>query len=159
VTNQTSLETHEYDLIGIGEDPAALDELHFECKAKELSQHVIPVTNETDAAVTYRVESDIIGASGDSEIHLRSGETKNYVLAIKPGQSGLYKGSVVFYDSEDRFMWYMVEIKVEEPEPEQELYLETYCRKALSVEITVVNPIAEATVFDVLIEGEGLLGE
>jgi len=64
-----------------------------------------------------------------------------------------------FYDADDRFMWYMIEIKVEEPDPEQELSLETYCRKALSVEITVANPVNETTNFDVHITGEGLLGE
>jgi hypothetical protein len=71
----------------------------------------------------------------------------------------VYKGSVVFYDPEERFVWYMVEIKVEEPEPEQILSLETFCRKALAVEITVVNPISETTVFEVIINGDGLLGE
>lgn len=157
--NSATKEEHEYELVGIGEDPSAIDELKFSCKAKESSEHIVPITNETGSTINYRVESDIIGASGDSEILVHAGQTANYILTINPPQSGIYKGSVCFYSDEERFVWYMIEIKVEEPEAEQELNLESYCRKALSVEITVVNPVAEPTVFDVNITGDGLLGE
>ena len=47
----------------------------------------------------------------------------------------------------------------ESPAPEKVLELKTIVRKAISVEISLKNPINEPIMFDVVIKGEGLIGD
>ena len=71
----------------------------------------------------------------------------------------MYTGSITFYDSEDRFIWYTVEVRTESPKPEKTLELKSYVRKAVGVDIFLENPLEDLIVFEVFINEEGLLGE
>ena len=74
-------------------------------------------------------------------------------------KSGFYSGSICFTDVNDKYYWYMIELHSLEPEAEKTLTLEAQCRSVIAVEITVMNPIDATTTFDVVLNGQGLLGE
>lgn len=152
-------ESHEINLRGIGEEPRAEDHIVISCKVKETSHHVIPVPNPTDLAVSYRVDSDLLNASGDTNITVPARSTGKYEITMHPNQSGSYTGSITFFNPQQQFYWYTVEVSSAEPEPEEEKTLMTQCRKAVELKLTVYNPSDENTTFQVIIRGAGLLGD
>lgn len=152
-------EVHEFFIKGVAEEPCAEDNIVVESRVKQTSHHLIPVPNLKDSAVTYRVESDLLHAVGDSVIIVPAKTVGKYDLVMHPLQSGAYTGSITFYDPAGRFYWYTVDVKSQEPEPEEEKTLETVIRQAVELKITVYNPIPEGTIFEVSIVGQGLIGE
>lgn len=152
-------EAHELNLRGIGEEPRAEDHIVISCKVKEASHHSIPVPNPSDTPVTYRVESDLLNASGDATITVPARSTGKYEFTMFPNQSGSYTGSITFFNPQQHFYWYTIEVNSGEPEPEEEKILMTQCRKAVELKLTVFNPSDENTTFQVLIRGPGLLGD
>lgn len=152
-------EVYEFNLKGIGEEPRAEDHILLECKVKETSTHLVPVFNNTDSPITYRAESDLVNASGEPQITVPPRTKAMYELVIRPFQSGQYNGAITFYEPNGRFCWFTVEIRAEEPEPEDEKIMITQCRKAIELKITVFNPYPESTTFEVSIQGKGLIGD
>jgi hypothetical protein len=155
---QTS-ELHDFMIKGVAEEPCAEDNIVVESRVKQTSHHMIPVPNPRDVPVTYRVESDLLHAVGDSVIIVPGKSIGKYDLVMYPLQSGAYTGSITFYDPAGRFYWYTVEVKSQEPEPEDQKTLEVVIRQAVELKITVYNPLAESTVFEVSIVGDGLVGD
>lgn len=144
---------------GIGEEPNAEEHLYIDCKVKEPFYQSIPITNPNDFSVTYKVESDLGIASGDPQITVPAKTRSQYELQIRPIQSGIYSGAITFYENTGRFYWYTLEVKAQEPEPEDEKILMTQCRKAVELKLTVYNPYNENTTFEVNIQGHGLMGD
>lgn len=152
-------EVYEFNLRGICEEPRAEEHIILDCRVKETSTHLISVPNNTENPINYRVESDLINASGEPEITVPPKSKAKYEVVIRPVQSGQYTGAITFYDQSNRFYWYTLEIRAAEPEPEDEKILMTHCRKEIELKITVFNPFPENTTFDVSIQGKGLMGE
>ena len=152
-------EVYEFNLKGIGEEPRAEAHIPLECKVKEISTHMIPVYNNTEAPIAYRVESDLVNASGEPQIVVPAKSKAMYELVIRPFQSGQYNGAITFYEPGGKYCWYTIEILAEEPEPEDEKILMTQCRKTIELKITVFNPYPENTTFEVSIQGKGLAGD
>lgn len=151
-------ETYEFEIIGHCGEPRAEANLTFQCRVKERSHHTIPVINPRPLPVLYRVVSDLMNATGDSNFEVPANSTSNYELSLYPLQSGTYTGSVTFYDSQNRFYWYTIEVQAQSPEPESAKTLRVHCRKALEFKVTVYNPMETETTFSVNITGEGLTG-
>ena len=152
-------EMYEFELIGYGEEPRAEEHYEIQCRVKERSKHYITVPNPRNYPVTYRVVSDVMNATGDTVLEVPAGGTMDYELTMYPLQSGTYTGSITFYDPQNRFYWYTLEVQAATPEPEATKELRVQCRKAMEFRITVYNPLPDETLFDVNISGEGLFGE
>lgn len=152
-------EINELLIRGIAEEPCAEEHLVIECRVKQTSHHYVTVPNMKDSAVTYRVESDLLHAIGDSTVIVPAKSNGKYDLTMYPLQSGSYTGSITFLDPSGRFYWYTIEVKSQEPEPEGEKTLEAVIRQAVELKITVFNPQPESTIFEVSIIGEGLIGD
>lgn len=152
-------EVYEFNLKGIGEEPRAEAHISLDCKVKETFTHYIQLANQTDSSITYRAESDLVNVSGEPSITVPGRGNASYELVIRPFQSGLYNGAITFYEPNGKFVWYTIEIRAEEPAPEDEKILITQCRKAIELKITVFNPYSESTTFEVGIQGKGLMGD
>lgn len=152
-------EEYIFNLRGIGEEPRAEDHIVLKCRVKETSSHNIPVPNNSENPIVYRVESDLAIASGEPEILVQPKKKSMYELVVRPVQSGQYNGAITFYEPNGRFYWYTIELLAQEPEPEDEKILMTQCRKGIELKITVFNPYTESTNFDVAIQGKGLIGD
>jgi hypothetical protein len=83
----------------------------------------------------------------------------DYELAITPLLGGVYTASITFVDSEERFMWWTVEVKTDSPRPERTIDIKVPIRKAKAAEIFLRNPLNEPITFEVFYSGEGLIGE
>lgn len=159
LANPATKEEFTYDLRGVGEEPLAEDHVAVPCRAREPATHAFRVRNDRDADVVYRVESDLPHVSGDSELLVPRGRTADYVLRLHPQLGGSYTGSITFRAPDGEFQWFTVELQVGSPEPEQVLDIEAVVRKAVAVEISLGNPLPDAVEFEVVLEGEGLLGD
>lgn len=53
----------------------------------------------------------------------------------------------------------MVELETDQPEPEKTLDLVTLEKQALEVEVELKNPSKKRVTFDVIFDGEGLVGQ
>ena len=152
-------ETYEFELIGRGEEPRAEEHYVIQCRVKERSKHYISVPNYRAYPITYRVVSDVVNATGEASFEVPANNTADYELVMYPLQSGTYTGSITFFDPQNRFYWFTLEVQAATPEPEAKRELRVQCRKALEFKITVYNPLPEETQFGVNVTGPGLFGD
>ena len=158
--NPSTNETMTYNLTGHAEEPLAEDHVVISCKARERVTHDFSVKNDSKVEVVYVAESDVPHVSGDSELTVPPGSEAKYNLHFHPLLGGTYTGSLTLSQGEDKpYIWYTIELQVANPEPEDVLDISAAVRKAVSVEISLANPLPHAIEFDVAIQGGGLLGE
>ena len=159
LNNATTNEIYEYDLKGIGEEPLAEDHIVLNCQARQTTVHHFEIKNTSEKFHDYRVETDLNNVTGAENFKVKGKEAAKYPLSITPILGGVYTGSITFYDSEERFIWYTVEVRTESPKPEKTLELKSFVRKAVGVDISLDNPLNDPITFEVFFNGEGLLGE
>lgn len=159
LANRATGEDMKFELKGIGEDPLAEDHVVINCQARDRLTHVFTVRNPTDEPVSFTVESDLPHVSGASSLMVEERDEADYELVIHPQLGGTYSGSVSFIAPDGHFQWYTVEIQASAPEPEDKLEINSFVRRAVSVEIALANPLAEVVDFEVTLEGEGLIGD
>ena len=165
-------DTFEYRLLGIADDPLAEEHLVFRCKARTRETFKIPMKKvqmkppgdggkkknlPSASAGNYAVETDIPHISGPPEISMSA---SHYEFSVKSPQGGLMSGSITFTDPVSGTMiWYTMNIEVTSPECESNITVESEVRKAVAVEISLDNPSSETLMFQVVLRGEGLLGD
>jgi len=159
IRNSVSGDAFEYKLSGEGEEPLAEGHTTISCKAREQMTQVFQVKNHSKQERTFTVESDMLNVQGPSEITIKGGATVPYQLDICPQSGGTYTGSLTFKAPNGEYMWYTMEIQVAAPAEEDTIELFTVVRQAVSVEITLSNPLDEELQFDVFLQGDGLLGD
>lgn len=82
-----------------------------------------------------------------------------YELTFRPQLGGTYSGTLHFIDPADgRYQWYTIEMSVASPPPEDKLSMEATVRQAVSLEISLSNPLQVPVTFEVTLEGDGLIG-
>ena len=154
--NSKSGDSFEYELHGTADEPLAEGHEVIKCNARDTVTHVFKVINPTNKPVAYNVESDIPFVSGEPTIAVPGGQTKEYTMKLSPQLGGQYTGSVNFtHPTTGEFSWYTVEVSVDSPLEEQVLDIAAVVRQAVSVEISLANPLPEPIEFEVLLTGEG----
>ena len=150
-----------YQLLGKGEEPLALDHVSLECAARDRISHTFELPRNTgNRPVTYQVESDLPQISGDSEVVVEANAGGAYTLGFTPQVGGTYSGAVTFRDAlSGQYFWFTVDIHASSPQPEDDLEVVSETQKAVSVEISLGNPLNEAVTFDVALRGDGLIGD
>lgn len=158
--NSGTSETYEYDLHGVAEEPLAEEHVVIRCEAREKTSHNFTVRNYAAMPATFEVESDLVHISGPSALQVEGRGTGEYELTFQPLQAGQVTGCIMFRDTHSgHFTWYTVELLVLPPKPQQMLTLTCVVRQAVAVDIQLVNPLDDVVVFEVALNGEGLLGE
>jgi hypothetical protein len=176
-------DSFEYTLRGVTEEPLAEDSLHFRCKARDPQTFTLPLrqlerppkaaasekaekTTDKKKMVMERfdgqkfsVQTDLPYMSGAAEVEVPSNGC-NYEFIINCPVGGMISGSVTFTDVESGMIqWFTVDVEVTSPQPESTIEVEAVVRKAVAVEITLDNPTDQELVFNVNIDGAGLLGD
>ncbi|KAL4498636.1 hypothetical protein ABPG72_019754 [Tetrahymena utriculariae] len=158
--NPLTNDQFEYDLKGYGEEPVAEDHIVISCKAKQPTTKEIEIRNPyTDKEIIYRVETDLINASGPSSLAIKPGKKAKYVLTLNPILSGQYTGSITFYENDEKYLWYTVLLNTESPKPDKCIEMSTQVRQAATFSIEIKNPLNQDATFEVMINGEGLIGD
>ena len=111
---------------GIGEEPLAEDHIVLNCQVRQTTVHHFEIKKSTEKQQNYRVETDLNNVTRAENFKIKPKENFKYLLSITPILGGVYTGSITFYDSEDRFIWYTVEVRIESPKPENTLEFKSY---------------------------------
>lgn len=167
-------DSFSYTLLGVAGEPLAEDNLTFLCKSRFREKFLIPLklkrseskvakalepTAEGGSEQVLVVTTDIPYLSGSPEVVLVNGEGV-YEFNVFCPMSGVLAGSITFTDSNNRLVsWYTVEITVASPQEESTIRVATSVRQASSIEISLENPTNEQLRFNVLLEGDGLIGD
>ena len=159
LSNGQTGERMQYNLKGTGEEPLAEDHVVIHCQARDRLKHCFTIRNGRNTEVAYDVQSDLPHVSGSSSVTVPPGRDMDYELLLHPLLGGTYTGSITFIAPSGEYIWYTVEVIVSSPEPEGSLDISTFVRKAAAVEITLANPLDQRVEFEVLLDGEGLLGD
>merc|ERR1711871_542116 len=174
-------DSFNYNLLGVAEEPLAEDRLYFKCKARKREVCKIPVKFESPNASSQKaptkgiskgsmepptnarrafleVQTDLPHVSGSPSFEIAgSGE---YEVVVFSPVGGLMSGSITFTDpTSGAIVWYTVDIEIVSPEAEGVIEVESMVRKAASMEISLENPTRDEIIFDVEIDGDGLLGD
>lgn len=157
--NPLTNDSFEYELRGFGEEPVAEDHIVITCKAKQPTAKEIEIKNPyTDREVTYKVDTDLINATGPSQLVIKPGKKAKYVLTLTPVLSGQYTGSITFTESDEKYLWYTVLLNTESPKADKCIDLATTIRSAVTFTLSLSNPLTTAVIFEVIINGDGLIG-
>lgn len=157
--NNDTQEKYTYTLKGKAEEPLAENTIPVECKARETRKITINVPNITFDEVTYSVETDLPFVTGDTRITVAKMEVGKYVLNINPQISGKTTGSITFVAPNKQYVWFVLQLAVLRPPPEDTITIEAEVRKGAVAEITIANPTTRLVDFTVRRKGEGLLGD
>ena len=156
--NKETNEHFEYDLRGVGEEPLAEKEYVVECKLKEEKTIFIELENVKRASLQYSVEIDLPYATGAATLEVSPGKPIRYPLRVSPLLGGEFTGSVTLKNDLGHYWWFMVTLKVESSKFERHLELISHCRRPITQEIELENPINEPITFKVAIENDSLSG-
>ena len=165
-SHNTSEDTFEYRLLGVAEEPLAEDNLRLRCTARTKAPFSVPVrrlpspTFPAERVQVFNVQTDLPYLMGSPTVEVEGTENVMYEFYILSPVSGFLTGSLTFKDqASNAMMWYTFDISVDAPFAEKELSVKAVVRTAVAVEIMLENPSTEQKVFDVVVEGEGLIGD
>jgi hypothetical protein len=158
--NQTIGDSYQYELTGVGEDPVAENHIVIDCVARKRMKETMNVRNILGPeGGEYQVECDLLGISGKPTLEVQEDAETVYELNIMMPRGGNFTGSISFKAPNGHFIWYTLQVKAENPASEREIPLNAKARTAIIADIPITNPLDETVTFDVLLEGEGLIGE
>ena len=157
--NNDTQEKYTFAIKGKAEEPLAENTIPVECRARETRKITINVPNITFDEVAYTVETDLPFVAGDQRIVVPKMEVGRYVLHIAPQLSGRITGSITFIAPNKQYVWFVVQVTVLRPPPEDTIVISSEVRKGAVAEITMTNPSDKPVDFIVRRRGEGLIGD
>lgn len=138
LSNPQTNDVFEYDLRGYGEEPVAEEHIILQCQARKTTKREIEIKNPyPDKAIIYKIETDLINASGPPSITIPAGKKANYVLSVCPVLSGQYTGSITFTDDQGRYLWYTVFLNTESPKSTSTVEIQSVIRQASIFSVTL----------------------
>lgn len=155
-TNESTL----FTLQGTAGEPVAEGHVVLECPSKAVLEHVFRVPNVMgNRDVVYSVFSDLPAVRGEPEIVVRGRGVADYPVRIRPSRSGTTMGSITFTAPSGHYCWYTIELRATAPAPVDMVDVSCEVRKAVSLDIPLVNPLDREVEMEVRLEGPGLLGK
>lgn len=133
--NETTKEEYEYELKGDVDGPLCVDHIILNCRARETKYHNFEIKNQSDKPVTYTVYTDLSNAVGTKEFIVKPKSSYDYKLAVTPLLGGTTTAQITMYfsepgSSEERFIWWTVEVRTDSPVPQSTIDLRSFIRKA-----------------------------
>jgi len=160
VVNLVKENTVNYQInVDVGEPPAE-EKIILSCHAREKTRHTIHLPDFIESG-TIQVVSDIPVITFPSSVYLSKGlSSTSFEFEIYALRSGISAGTIKFLDpSTNAFIWYIIEISIEKPVPEQVIDISTPERQPINVTFPVDNPKSKTVTFHVTLSDNDLFGE
>ena len=109
LNNNYTNDVFEYELVGMVEEPLAMDHIIIKCIARKTAYYEIEIVNPyKDKNIVYQVETDLLHFEGLSHFIILPGKTYRYLIAVNPVLGGVYTGSINFFEEgfRDKYFWY-----------------------------------------------------
>jgi len=160
VFNMNKDSTVIYKLAGIIEEPPAEEKIVVDCQARQIFRKQLPVKKFIHNGIA-NVTSTIPIITHPKEIQIVNGElSEPFEFSILAPRSGYSAGIITFTDPLTKnYIWYIVEIHVDSPAPEQTLVVNTIARKCVTVAIPITNPKDRTAKFTVSIFEDDIFGD
>lgn len=150
-----------YTLNGTAEEPPAEAKIVLDCQARRKLRHKIELKPLITNGVIH-VTSNIPIISFNKEISITSENAHNrtFEFTVLAQRSGVSAGTLTFTDPVTKsYMWYVIEIHVDSPDPEETIEVKTVARKSSTVTIPISNPSSEKVHFTVVFSDDDMFGE
>lgn len=160
VFNMQKESTIVYKLCGVVDEPPAEQKLVMKCQARQQIKQrleVKPIIRAGNLTVT----STIPIITFPEEIVFINGEIqKPFEFTVFAQRSGLAAGTITFTDPlTNSYIWYVVEIHVDSPIPEQTINVQTTARKCVTISIPIHNPKNHIAKFNVVLSDDDMFGK
>ncbi|CAM9982386.1 unnamed protein product, partial [Ectocarpus sp. 13 AM-2016] len=144
----------DFDLRGTAEEPLAEGHRVVRCSARERPPLSSPNPERPlfSKDMEFAVDSDLPGVSGSPGLKVPAKQEAEYTLSICPPFGGVFTGSLTFTAPGGIVVWYTVEVQASNPMEEDKVAISTVLRQAVSVEISLSNPLNEELQFMVSLQ-------
>lgn len=159
ITNVSKEVVVKYELHGVAEEPPAESKIVITCKARESKREIIELPSFLDDGIVT-VQSYVPVLEAPERVEFRNGRvTRPFEVTVFSLRSGVSAGQLKFCDtSSNKYFWFVIEVNVERPDPEEIIDVSTIARQSVTVKIPVHNPRTKQVVFDVLLSHDDLFG-
>ncbi|EAY14185.1 hypothetical protein TVAG_373180 [Trichomonas vaginalis G3] len=149
VTNMTKEAVTVYKLIAHVQEPPANEKIKFAAVARKTCPHKLKVECFTKGTVNVSTDLPIVDVPKTFEFK-KQGEIQEMPFKIYSVQSGICAGTITFTDpSNGYYQWYIIEVDVDRPPPEQTIEVSTVARQSATVSIPITNDNDTEMEFDV----------
>jgi hypothetical protein len=149
-----------YKLLGVADEPPAEQKLVLNCQARDKTKHRIELRPFIKSG-TIEVSTTVPIISFQREILILPNEPiRPFEFMILAQRSGLAAGTLTFTDQATRtYLWYVIEIHVDSPPPEEVIEITTVARKSATVSIPISNPKLEPSTFTIVLSDDDMFGD
>ncbi|OHT01690.1 hypothetical protein TRFO_31385 [Tritrichomonas foetus] len=160
VVNTDKEATYKYNITADVVDPSAEEKIELELRARQKFSHTMKVRPFVENGV-IEVTSNMSMLSFPTTIQIVNGQfAEPFVINAYTVESGITAGTITFTDLATKaYIWYVIELKVDQPEPEEIIEVKTVARKTVTVKIPVHNPKKTEIAFDVTFNEKDFFGD
>lgn len=160
IINPSTKEKFEYELKGRSEEPLTEDHIEFKCNVGESSIKTITIPNESNDRVTYDVEYDLHGLTGDKSFSIKKKSSYTYRLMMGPSLGGVYAGSITFKNKETgHYIWYSLELESKGVRNIVNYDISSFIRKTAELDIEITNNHQDDLEYTVYMKGNYVYGD
>jgi hypothetical protein len=160
IFNQNKENNLIYNVVGTADEPPAEEKIIVKCQARSVTKFPLAIRSFTqsgpvDVTCTIpiiRCPTEIMFANGEPSLP--------FEYEIYSPRSGLAAGTITFTDKTTKnYIWYVIEIHVDFPKPEQTISVSSIARRCTTVEIPISNPKDHIVKFTVHFGDDDLFGD
>lgn len=160
VVNLNKESTVVYQLSGSVDEPPAEQKIVLNCQARQKLRHKIDLKPFVkNGTITVTTTVPIIAF--DKQIVVTNEQLmRPFEFTVVAQRSGLAAGTLTFTDEATQsYLWYVLEIHVDPPPPEETIEIQTTARKTATVSIPIANPKSQPVSFSVAFSDDDIFGE
>jgi hypothetical protein len=160
IFNQNKESNLIYSVVGIAEEPPAEEKIVIKCQARSATKVPLAIRSFTKSG-PVDVNCTIPIVRCPTEIMFANGEpSRPFEYEIDAPRSGVSAGTITFTDRTTKnYVWYVIEIHVDFPKPEQSISVSTIARMCTTVQIPISNPKDHLVKFTVHFGDDDLFGD
>ncbi|KAI8898560.1 hypothetical protein BC833DRAFT_589330 [Globomyces pollinis-pini] len=160
LTNIQTTQKYTYILKGVAAEPDPEEILDVVCNARTTFSQNFVLKNTRDEPTLYEVCTDLPVYSGKKEVQLEPHSSITHSMKFLPLLSGKFEKFIKFFNQADEsYLWYAINLQVNEPPAEYTIEMTCTVRKKVSVDIKLTNPLKNKSIkYSVVIVGNSLVG-
>ena len=150
-----------YKMRAIAGDPPAQEKVVVQCQARRRQTFQLQVQATSIKSGNMKVTTTNPIISIPTDVMFENGKpTKPFEYSVFAQRSGIATGVITFTDQTTKnYAWYVVEIHVDPPTPEQVIEATAVARKTVTVNIPIANPKENEVEFKVTMSDDDMFGE
>jgi hypothetical protein len=141
-------------------EPPAEDKIVLQCQARKKLTATLPIKSPLLKSQNIVASSTVPIIQFATELQFYGGEPlKSFQYTIFASRSGVSAGTLTFTDVVSKsYIWYVLEIHVDSPDPEETIEVTTVARKCVRVTVPITNPKSVRVEFSVVLSDENIFG-